>query len=103
MNAYERFEQVVVLALGLIIARFIDGLQAARAFAELRYGLLDVAFMSIQAMENTISQLRLSAYAPGLTVEIPRNAYGFFEFWRAEELIELGRERTAQAFARIER
>jgi NTE family protein len=85
------------------IARFIDGLQAPRLSAEPRHGLLDVAFTSMQAMQDTISQLRLSAYAPGLTVEIPRNACGFFEFWRAEELIELGRERTAQAFARIER
>ena len=84
------------------IARFIDGRQAARVSAEPRHGLLDVAFTSMQAMQDTISQLRLSAYAPGLTVEIPRNACGFFEFWRAEELIELGRERTAKAFARIE-
>jgi NTE family protein len=88
------------------IARFIDGLQAARVSAEPRHGLFDVAFTSMQAMQamqDTISQLRLSAYAPGLPVEIPRNACGFFQFWRAEELIELGRERTAQAFARIER
>jgi NTE family protein len=36
-------------------------------------------------------------------IEIPRNASGFFEFWCAEELIELGRERAAQAFEHIER
>jgi NTE family protein len=84
------------------IARFIDGLQAARVPAEPRHGLLDVAFVSMQAMQDTISQLRLSAYAPDVTVEIPSNACGFFEFWRAGELIELGRERVAQAFARVE-
>jgi NTE family protein len=32
-------------------------------------------------------------------VQVPRNACGFFEFWRAEELIALGRERAAQAMA----
>lgn len=85
------------------IARFIDALQPGRASAEPRHGLLDVAFVSMQAMQDTISQLRLSAYAPpDVMIEIPRNACGFFEFWRAEELIELGRERAAQAFARIE-
>ena len=40
----------------------------------------------MQAMHDTISQLRLSAYAPDVMVEIPRNACGFFEFWRAELL-----------------
>ena len=34
---------------------------------------------------------------------IPRNACGFFEFWRAEELIALGRDRAAQAFAQAGR
>jgi NTE family protein len=85
------------------IARFIDGLQPARMAAEPRHGLIDVAFVSMQAMQDTISQLRLAAYSPDVTVEIPRNACGFFEFWRAEELIDLGRERAAQAFARVER
>ena len=66
-------------------------------------GLLDVAFVSMQAMQDTISKLRLSAYAPDVQIDIPGNACGFFEFWRAEELIELGRERTAQAFERLGR
>jgi NTE family protein len=85
------------------IGRFIDGLQPARAAAQPRHGLIDVAFVSMQAMQDTISQLRLAGYSPDVTVQIPRNACGFFEFWRAEELIDLGRERAAQAFARIER
>jgi NTE family protein len=85
------------------IARFIDGLQPVRLAAEPRHGLIDVAYGAMQAMQDTISQLRLSAYAPDIKVEIPRDACGFFEFWRAEEVIALGRERAAQAFARIER
>ncbi len=85
------------------IARFIDGLHPARVTAEPRHGLIDVAFVSMQAMQDTISQLRLSAYSPDVTVGIPRNACGFFEFWRAAKMIDLGRERAAQAFARSER
>ena len=85
------------------IAQFIDGLLPARASAEPRHGLIDVAFMSMQAMQDTISQLRLSAYTPDVTIGIPRNACGFFEFWRAEELIDLGWERAAQAFAGFQR
>jgi hypothetical protein len=35
-----------------------------------------------------------------VAVDIPRNACGFHEFWRAEELIALGYDRTARAFAK---
>jgi NTE family protein len=53
----------------------------------------------MEAMQNTIARLKLAAYTPQVTVEIPRNACGFFEFWRGAELIALGRERTERAFA----
>jgi NTE family protein len=32
-------------------------------------------------------------------IEIPRNACGYIDYWRAEEMIALGRERTRRAFA----
>lgn len=66
-------------------------------------GLLDIAFVSMQTMQDAIARLRLAAYTPDVTVEIPRNACGFYEFWRAEEMIALGRERAAQSFAKIGR
>ena len=81
------------------IRAFIESLHLSRAPAAPTHGLFDIAFASMEAMQNTIARLKLAAYAPDVTVEIPRNACGFHEFWRAEELIALGRERTAQAFA----
>ncbi len=84
------------------IARFIDRIQPVRAPTEPRHGLIDVAFNSMQAMQDTISQLRMSGHTPGVVIEIPRNACGFFEFWRAEELIKLGWERAEKAFADLE-
>jgi predicted acylesterase/phospholipase RssA len=66
-------------------------------------GLFEVAFVSMQATQDTIARLRLSTCAPDVMIQVPRNACGFFEFWRAEELIALGRERAAQASALIER
>jgi NTE family protein len=50
-------------------------------------------------MQDTIARLKLAAFSPDVTVEIPRNACGFHEFWHAEELIALDRERAAQALA----
>lgn len=58
-------------------------------------GLLDVAFVSMQAMQDTITRLKLAQCAPDVVIEIPRDACGFHEFWRAREMIALGRERAA--------
>jgi NTE family protein len=85
------------------ILKFVEAVRPARAAREPSRGLLDVAFISMQAMQDTIARLRLSAHAPDVMIEIPRNACGFFEFWRAEELIALGRDRAAQAFAQAGR
>jgi NTE family protein len=65
-----------------------------------RRGIFDVALASMDTMQNAIARLKLAACAPDITVEIPRNACAFHEFWRAAEIIALGRERAAQAFAR---
>jgi NTE family protein len=82
------------------IGKFIDGLQPSRKVEQSRHGLLDVAFFSMQAMQDTISQLRLAGNTANVMVEIPRNAFGFFEFWRATDLIQLGRKTAALAFAK---
>ncbi len=86
------------------IHAFIESLRYSKAEtpAVPARGILDIALASMEAMQNTITRLRLAAYSPDVTVEIPRNACGFLEFWRAEELIALGRERTARAFSATE-
>lgn len=81
------------------IHAFIDGLRGARAPTTTMPGMIDVALRSMEAMENTIARLKLAAYSPDVAIEIPRNACRIHEFWRAEELIAMGRERTAKAFA----
>ena len=82
------------------IRAFIEGLHLSRTADAPTRSLFDIAIVSMQTMQDTITRLKLAAYSPGVTVEIPRNACGFYEFWRAEELIALGRERAAQAFAK---
>lgn len=84
------------------IRAFIDSLHLSRAPASPSGGMINVALTSMETMQNLIARLKLAAYSPDITVEIPRNACGFYEFWRAEELIVLGHERTARAFAALE-
>jgi NTE family protein len=80
------------------IRAFIESLQLARSPDPPARGMVDIAFASMEVMQDAIARLKLAAYSPNVTVEIPRNACGFHEFWRAEELIALGRERTERAF-----
>ena len=85
------------------IGAFIESLHLARTPDPPALGFADVVFATMETMQNTIARLKLAAYSPDVTVEIPRNACRFHEFWRATELIALGRERTARAFAEIGR
>jgi NTE family protein len=48
-------------------------------------------------VQETITRFKLAAQPPDLVISIPRNASAFYEFHRAEELIELGRSRTRAA------
>ena len=80
------------------ILHFLDSVRPAKAVKSPSRGMMSVAMVSMQAMQDTIAALRMSAYSPDVLIEIPRNACGFFEFWKAEELIALGRERASQAF-----
>jgi NTE family protein len=67
------------------------------------HGIVDIALAAMEAMQTTIARLRLKVCAPDVLVEIPRRVCGYHEFWRAKELIALGREQTAQAFADLGR
>ena len=57
-------------------------------------GMIEVAMESMDAMQVTISRLKLSAYSPDVLVQTPRNVAHFFEFERASELITLGYDTT---------
>lgn len=57
----------------------------------------DVIELSIQTMQRLITRYRLSAYPPDLLIEVPVDACGTFEFHRAVEMIELGRDCARRA------
>jgi NTE family protein len=85
-----------------------DASGGVRGFIETQLGrasdasarwITEFAVASMQAMHESIASPKLATRSPDITVEIPRDACGMHEFWRAEELIALGRERAAQAFA----
>ncbi|UCE90575.1 MAG: patatin-like phospholipase family protein [Pseudomonadota bacterium] len=58
------------------------------------WDFFDIMAMSIDAMQNTITRMKLAAYNPDVTVTICRDAARAYEFYRAAELIELGYQQT---------
>jgi NTE family protein len=84
------------------ILKFIDGVRPIRTPKEPARGMIGMAMASMQTMQDTITRLRMAEYSPDVVIQVPRNACGFFDFWKAEALIALGRERAAQAFADLD-
>ncbi|WP_266168709.1 patatin-like phospholipase family protein [Dyella subtropica] len=59
-------------------------------------GMLDLLTQSMDLMQANLARLRLAAYAPDLLIQLPRNISTAYEFYRARELIELGRARACE-------
>jgi len=79
------------------IARFVGGLLESDDEEPSGPDAIDLLIRSIDVMQGAIARLKLAAYAPDKTINIPRDACSFFEFHRAEEMAALGYERTLKA------
>ena len=85
------------------IRGFVDALLGTDAEpASNQLGFHDLATRSMDAMQRTITYLKLASYAPTLVVKIPGNLCGFFDFYRAQALIDYGYERTEQALRSLD-
>ncbi|MCB1880995.1 MAG: patatin-like phospholipase family protein [Gammaproteobacteria bacterium] len=73
------------------ISQFVDSLQQrlVRSHDD-EMGVFDVITNAMETMQNTIARFKLASYSPDITISIPRNSCAFYEFYRAEEMIELG-------------
>jgi len=87
------------------IAEFIEGMieKRERQTTETEPGAFELFARALDTVQETITRLKLAAEPPDLLITIPRNACAFYEFHRADELIELGRQRTREALARWHR
>jgi NTE family protein len=87
--------------LGRLLSRLLPGGNEAKP-AEHRaqeMGALELLGQSIDLMQANLSRLRLAAYQPDLLVQMARNVSSAYAFYRARELIELGREKTREALS----
>lgn len=62
-----------------------------------RLGLTEVMARALDTMQARIASVQLAMDPPELLIQIPRNACLFYEFWRASELIDIGRREAEKA------
>ena len=54
-------------------------------------GFTELMARSLDTMQAQIARVQMALDPPELVIRIPRDACQFYEFWRAGELIEIGR------------
>ena len=79
------------------ISQFIGNMMNDEDSDESKPDAADLLVKSIDVMQGAIARLKLAAYTPDKVIDIPRDACSFFEFNRAEEMADLGYEKTARA------
>jgi NTE family protein len=57
-------------------------------------GFTELMARSLDTMQAQIARVQLALDPPEIVIRIPRDACQFYEFWRAKELIEIGRRET---------
>ena len=68
--------------------------------AQQRLGLSEVMARALDTMQAQIARVQMALDPPELLIRIPRDACQFYEFWRAGELIEVGRHEAEKALDR---
>lgn len=69
---------------------------------KLGIGKFDVMNLAIETMQSALVQYKLAGYPPDLLVNIPKNACRSYDYHKAPELIQLGRDRMESALDRFE-
>jgi NTE family protein len=73
---------------GRWLRRFGDHVDGAEARA---MGFTELMARSLDTMQAQIARVQMALDPPEIVIRIPRDACQFYEFWRARELVELGR------------
>lgn len=83
------------------VSQFISDWQGARKpRSGDDWSVYDIADQAFDAMQSTIARQKLAAYPPDINIEIARNACETLEFDRADEMIELGRQKASELLQR---
>jgi len=66
-----------------------------------KIGYYNLLNKTTSLMIQKVSELTLEKYQPDVLIEIPRNAFGTYEFYKSKEIIEFGRKETKIALQKL--
>lgn len=82
---------------------WFDRLMEGKSDTATQPGLLDLMSRALDTIHARMSQMQLALDPPDVLIRIPHDACYFYEFWRAHELIGIGREAARRALDDFER
>ncbi|MCU1716958.1 patatin-like phospholipase family protein [Pseudomonas sp. 5P_3.1_Bac2] len=65
--------------------------------------LLELINQSFEVMQTSLAQYKIAGYPPDVLINVPKRVCRFFEFYKAPELIMLGRQIASDSLDRYER
>jgi NTE family protein len=65
--------------------------------------VLEMINQSFDVMQNSLAQYKIAGYPPDILINVPKRVCRFFEFYKAPELIALGRQIASDSLDRYER
>ncbi|MGN0924001.1 patatin-like phospholipase family protein [Ectopseudomonas mendocina] len=65
--------------------------------------LLELVNQSFEVMQTSLAQYKIAGYPPDVLINVPKRACRFFEFYKAPELIMLGRQIARDTLDKYER
>lgn len=92
----ESTEQPKPSALGRWMGRQLDRVRGSEE-DEPSMTMTEVMGRSVDIMQGQIARVQMALDPPELVIRIPRDACQFYEFWRAAELIDIGRSEAEKA------
>lgn len=82
------------------VSAFIDGLMDKSEPAPpdpRKSSMLDLMSQSLDAMQAQITRLQLALDPPDILIKVTHDSCFFYEFWRAQEMIDIGAEAANRA------
>lgn len=70
---------------------------------KLGIGKFDIMNLTIETMQSALVQYKLAGYPPDLLVNVPKNSCRTYDYHKAPEMIQIGRERMHAALNRFEK
>ncbi|MBV2133054.1 patatin-like phospholipase family protein [Pseudomonas sp. MAP12] len=64
--------------------------------------VLEMINQSFDVMQNSLAQYKIAGYPPDILVNVPKRVCRFFEFYKAPELIALGRQIASDSLDKYE-